>query len=79
MPSFNGGLSLAALVDEALVKVEIFDFWFQGDLSTTGSRSYGIVERKEVITSFKASIEVDMNPTDDAIMSWPGFYNGVVK
>ena len=46
-----------------------------GMLTTSGSRSHGCVDRTDVITSFKASIECDRNPTDEGYVFWPEFYN----
>lgn len=50
----------------ALASVDISASLFQGILTTFGSRSHGLVDSTEVITSLIASIVVPMTPTDEA-------------
>ncbi len=62
-PSFRGTCLLAEPSDDALASVESTMSWRHGMFTTHGSRSHGLVESKEVITSFKASRDVPRTPT----------------
>lgn len=62
-PSFRGTCLLAEPSDDALASVESTMSWRHGMFTTHGSRSHGLVESKEVISSFKASRDVPRTPT----------------